>query len=67
MDHNKFPTIVMRNAKTLSAGPEVLLLTMVYNYNLLSPLEEYEIPVLLSMLCMNTNREPDYEEFEKVI
>lgn len=60
MDHHRFPTINMKNAKTLSAGPEVILLTMIFNYNLIGPLEAEEVPALLSLLCMTSNIEPDF-------
>lgn len=50
----------MKNAKALSAGPEVLLLTLVFNQNLLSALEAFEIPVLLTLLCMASDKEPDH-------
>ena len=53
----------MKHAKSLSSGPEVILLTMVFNYNLIAPLEAFEIPVVLSMLCMN-NKEPEYVDLE---
>jgi hypothetical protein len=31
MDNHRFPTVNMKNAKSLSAGPEIIILTIVYN------------------------------------
>lgn len=67
MDMHKFPTKSMKNAKILSGGPEVLLLTQLFNQNLLRCLESNEIPVVLSLLCMTSDKEPDHEEFEKIL
>ena len=57
----------MKFAKALSSGPEVILLTFVFNNHLLANLEPYEIPPLLSLVCMVGKKYPDYDKLDELI
>ncbi len=66
MDETYLPKMSMKIAKNLSSGPEIILMTFLYTKRLILHLDPTEIPVLLSVLCMNTNRLPEFEEYEKL-
>lgn len=57
----------MKFAKALSSGPEVILLTFVFNNHLLANLEPFEIPPFLSLVCMVGKKYPDYDKLDELI